>query len=303
MSRLALAPGMTVQAARRSLSARFRAIGCDSPELDARLLIGHALGCDHSALVAQSDRLLNAREIADISAFAARREKHEPVARILGSKEFWSLPLQLDACVLVPRPDTETVVEAALAALDACGPRNRALRIADLGVGSGALLLALLSELPNAIGIGTDRDGGAIAVARRNADMLGLGARATFAAGDFGAALAGGCDLVVSNPPYIPSGDIAGLAPDVREFDPHLALDGGADGLACYRAIATDARRLLTPNGTIVVEIGIGQAEAVAAIFNTAGLAVAPPRLDLGGVARAISAAPAPPSANNPLRN
>ena len=167
------------------------------------------------------------------------------------------------------------------------GPRTRALRIADLGTGSGALLLALLSELPNATGIGTDVSREALEAARANAGRLGLAARATFVACDFGAALAGRFDLVVSNPPYVASGDIAALPPEVRH-DPRRALDGGADGLDCYRTIAGQAPKLLKPGGHLVVELGIGQEPAVAALFRAAGLATSPARPDLGGIPRAL---------------
>jgi len=197
------------------------------------------------------------------------------------------LPLRVDAATLVPRPETETVVEAALAAIDAGGPRSRELRIADLGTGSGALILALLSELPNAFGIGTDASAKALAVARDNARRLAQ-IRARFIACDMAAALRGPFDTIVSNPPYIASGDIAALAPDVRDFDPHLALDGGADGLQFYRAIAAAAPALLAPGGALVVELGIGQAEPVARIFAAAGLAPSPPCPDLNGTLRAL---------------
>jgi len=187
----------------------------------------------------------------------------------------------------VPRPETETVVEAALAVV----VRTSAARIADIGVGSGAILLALLSELPHALGIGTDRDAGALEVARRNAEHLGLAGRAAFAACDFGAALAGPCDLVVSNPPYVATTEIATLAPEVRDFDPRDALDGGSDGLAAYRAIAADAPRLLVPGGWLAVEVGIGQAAAVTALFARKGLEPSdPPRRDLSGVPRVVTA-------------
>lgn len=281
--------GLSVVDARRALTSVFADAGIESPELDARLLVGHALGLDHATLVAAGDRPLREDEVRLIADVAARRLAGEPVARILGVKEFWGLPIRLSASVLVPRPDTETVVEAALEALDRDGPRTRALRIADLGTGSGALLIALLTELPHAFGVGTDVSGDAVAVARANADGLGLATRATFVVGDFGAALAGGFDLVVSNPPYIRSADIATLAPDVRDHDPRLALDGGPDGLAAYRAIAAAARRLLAPHGHLVVELGAGAATAVSQAFAAAGLAAAgPPRCDLAGIARAL---------------
>jgi release factor glutamine methyltransferase len=282
-----VAPTMTVAQARRAVAARLRGEGRDTPDLDARLIVGHALGCDHVALTAQSTRVLTPAESARLDALVARRLDHEPIARIVETKEFWSLPLRITPDVLVPRPDTETVVEAALAVVARVG----AVRVADLGVGSGAILLALLSELPTAHGIGTDCDPVALAVARDNAQRLGLAGRAGFVACDFGAAIAGDCDLVVSNPPYIPSHDIATLAPEVREYDPRRALDGGQDGLAAYRAIAADARRLLAPGGWLAVEIGIGQAEAVAALLARQGLAIdGAPRRDLGGRPRVIVA-------------
>jgi release factor glutamine methyltransferase len=287
-----VAPGsddaLTVDAARRALAAKLRAGGIESPDLDARLLIGHALGLDHAAL-AGADRRIDADEQNVITDLAARRLAGEPVARILGRKEFWSLPLRIDAATLVPRPETETVVEAALAALDAHGLRSRALRIADLGTGSGALVLALLSELPHAFGIGIDVSFGALMVARDNARRLDL-QRAAFAAGNMADALRGPFDLIVSNPPYIRSGDIVALAAEVRDFDPRAALDGGTDGLDFYRAIAATAPALLAPGGALVVELGIGQVEPATALFAAAGLAPSSPRPDLNGVPRALVA-------------
>ena len=214
----------------------------------------------------------------------------EPVARIVGQKEFWSLPIAVTPAVLVPRPETETVVELALALLDRDGPRTRPFRIADLATGSGAILLALLSELPNALGTGTDIDSNAVDVARANAQHLGLNGRADFVVCDYGAALEGRFDLVVSNPPYVASADIATLAREVREHDPHLALDGGFDGLAAYRAIAADAPRLLRRGGHLVAEIGAGQEPAVGELFAAEGLAIVGARHDLSGIARAIAA-------------
>jgi release factor glutamine methyltransferase len=289
LARPGSAHARTVAEARRALAATFRAAGLDSPELGARILVGHALGLDHAALAAAGARALDAAEQAAIAALTARRLAREPVARIVGRKEFWSLPLRVDATTLVPRPETETLVEAALGAIDAQGPRAAVGQIADLGTGSGALLLALLTELPNAIGVGTDTSLGALAVARDNARRLGL-TRAKLAACDMAAALGGPFDLIVSNPPYIASGAIAALAPEVRDFDPRTALDGGPDGLDCYRAIAATVPALLRPGGALVVELGACQAQAVAAMFSAAGLAPAPPRPDLGGVPRALLA-------------
>jgi release factor glutamine methyltransferase len=283
------APGMTVAQARRALTDAFRQAELDSPELDARLLVGHALGLDHTALTIESARNLGNDAAHELAALAARRLEREPVARILGVKEFWGLSLRLNDATLVPRPETETVVEAALAAIDGTGPRDRALRIADLGTGSGALLIALLTELPNATGIGTDISRDALAAAHDNAERLGVAARAEFTVCDFGTPLAGTFDLVVSNPPYIASADIDTLSPEVRR-DPRRALDGGADGLDCYRTIAGQVPKLLKPNGDLVVELGIDQELAVAALFRTAGLTPSRARSDLSGIPRALHA-------------
>lgn len=279
----------TVAAARKVLTEAFRRAGLDTPELDARILVGHALGLDHAQLAARAERLLDDREAGAIAALAAQRLAREPIARIVGLKEFWGLALAVSDATLVPRPETETVVEAALDLVERAGSRRRPVRIADLGTGTGAILLALISELPEAQGIGTDASAAALAVARGNATRLGLAVRASFVACDLGAALKGGFDLVVSNPPYVASGDIAGLEPEAR-CDPRLALDGGPDGLTCYRAIVADAPRLLAPAGHLVVELGIGQERAVAALMQNHGLAPLPVRCDLAGIPRALSA-------------
>ena len=279
----------SIAVARRLIAGAFRREGLDSPELDARVLIGHALGLDHAALAAAT-RMLSAQEANAISALAARRLAREPVARIVGVREFWGFEFRLMPATLVPRPESETVVETALAAIDAGGGRTRSLRMADLGTGSGALLLALLSELPNAIGVGTDVSLLALETARENARCHGLANRAHFVACDFGAALSGPFDLIVSNPPYIASGEIAGLAPEVREHDPLLALDGGVDGLDGYRATAADARRILAPDGALVVELGAGQASAVAALLLGGGIVAGPPAYDVAGQPRALPA-------------
>jgi release factor glutamine methyltransferase len=284
------APEYRVGHARRDIARRLQACRIATPDLDARLLVGHALGLDHTGLARASERPLEQAEIARIEALAVRRLAREPVARITGVKEFWGSRLALAPAVLVPRPETETVVEQALAAIDRDGPRTRALRIADLGVGSGAIMLALLTELPNAFATGTDRDPAALAVARLNAKRLGVAARAAFVACDFGQALAGGCDLVVTNPPYVRTGDIATLDAEVRDFDPFGALDGGPDGLAAYRAIAADARRLLAPNAHLVAEIGDGQRDAVSSLFAAAGLGRIRIASDLAGTSRAVLA-------------
>lgn len=278
----------SISAARRALAARFRDAGLDSPELDARVLVGHALGLDLTGLVRSGVQELTPGQDETIGTYAARRLAREPVARILGTKEFWGLPLCLNGDTLVPRPETETVVEAALKTLDAGASRVWPRRIVDLGTGSGALLLALLTELPAAWGIGTDISPAALAMARYNAATLGLSERTGFVACDYGAALRGPFDLVISNPPYVAQRDLATLAPEVSDFDPHRALDGGVDGMDGYRAIAADASRLLASGGTLVVELGAGQNEAVARLFAEQGLVLACSHPDLAGIARAL---------------
>jgi release factor glutamine methyltransferase len=284
-----VAAAFTADGMRQALAQRFHDAGLESPSADARILVGHALGLDHTALAAAGVRPISVKESEAIAALARRRLAREPVARIVGSKEFWSLTLSINASTLVPRPETETVVEVALAAVDVNDPRTQALRIADLGTGSGALLLALLSELPSAYGIGTDISIEALMMARANARQLGI-TRAAFVACDVASPLRSSFDLIVSNPPYIASGEFAALAPEVRTFDPRSALDGGPDGLDCYRSLTASVPALLRPGGALVVEIGAGQSEDVAKLFAAAGLAVAAPHPDLNGIPRVLLA-------------
>jgi release factor glutamine methyltransferase len=282
--------GQTVEAARRALTARLRSAGIDSAELDARTLTGSVLGLDLTGMIAAAARILTDDEAERLEDVARRRIAGEPVARILGLKEFWGLPLRLSPATLVPRPDTETVVEAALEILRAETKGDYPLRIADLGTGSGAILLALLSELPDAFGVGTDISVPALRTARDNARQLGLAARAAFVACDYAAALSGPFDLIVSNPPYIRSAQIASLEAEVRDHDPHPALDGGFDGLAAYRLIAPQASRLLAPGGALVMEVGHGQSGDVRGVLTAAGLTPAgPPKSDLAGIPRAVT--------------
>jgi release factor glutamine methyltransferase len=281
----------SIETARRLLTARFEAAGIESAALDARMLTGAALRLDLTGLIAQGPRQLTTDDAARLDAFARRRLAGEPVARILGTKEFWGLPLELSADTLVPRPDTETVVEAALEILRAEGRTRAPLRIADLGTGSGAILLALLTELPDATGVGTDLSAAALDTAKANAQRLGLAPRATFVVSDYAGGLSDPFDLIVSNPPYVRSADIASLSPEVRDHDPHLALDGGDDGLEAYRRIAPQAAGLLSPRGLLVLEIGQGQDGDVARLVTAAGLTVAgPARADLAGIGRAVAA-------------
>jgi release factor glutamine methyltransferase len=283
------APGMMIADARRALSGALRRAQFETPDLDARILIGHALNLDHTALITQAGRALSVPEAEAIAAVAARRLACEPVARIVGFKEFWSLPFSVNGTTLVPRPETETVVEAALAAIIA-DKRQRSMRLLDIGTGSGALILALLSELPDAMGVATDINPATLAVAHQNAKRLGLTERVCFVACDMTAALYGAFDLIVSNPPYVVHGKIAALAPGVRDYEPHIALDGGPDGLDAYRTLAAQAPRLLDTSGMMVVELGAGQDEAVGKIFEACGLAVAALRSDLNGIPRALTA-------------
>jgi release factor glutamine methyltransferase len=282
--------GQTVETVRRVLTARLGSGGNESGELDARLLVGAVLGLDLTGLITAAHRPFTADEAKRLDDFARRRQRGEPVARILGHKEFWGLPLTLSAATLVPRPDTETVVELALELLRADGPLNRELRVADLGTGSGAILLALLSELPNAQGFGTDISTAALQTAGTNATHSGLAHRATFLACDYATGLSGRFDLIVSNPPYIRSADIADLAPDVREYDPRAALDGGTDGLNAYRALIPQAAGLLAPGAALVVEAGEGQSGHIQALMTAAGLMPASaPKADLAGIQRAVA--------------
>ena len=282
--------GQTVETARRALTARFKSSAIDSAELDARLLTGHALGLDLTGVITAAQRRLTRGESARLEDFTRRRLEGEPVARILGQKEFWGLALQLSSATLVPRPDTETVVELALELLRAGGDANHPLRIADLGTGSGAILLALLSELPAAQGFGTDISQAALQTAAANAVRAGLSDRATFVACDYATGLSGLFDLIVSNPPYIRSADIGGLAAEVREYDPLAALDGGADGLDAYRALIPQAVGLLAPGAALVVEAGEGQSRDIQGLMTATGLTPAgAPKADLTGVQRAVA--------------
>jgi len=288
--------GQTIETARRVLTARFKANAIDSAELDARLLAGAVLGLDLTGMITAANRRLTADESVRLDQFARRRLAGEPVARILGHKEFWGLSLQLSPATLVPRPDTEAVVELALETLRADGTANRPLRVADLGTGSGAILLALLSELPEAHGFGTDISEAALQTAAANAARAGLAGRATFIACDYATGLSGPFDLIVSNPPYIQSADIGGLAAEVRDYDPLAALDGGADGLDAYRALIPQAACVLAPGAVLVVEAGQGQSGDIEALMTTAGLThERAPKADLAGIPRAVAGRKLPP--------
>jgi release factor glutamine methyltransferase len=287
--------GLSVESARRALAAQLRSAQLDEAELDARILLGAALGLDLTGLVAQAARLLTEAETSRLAQYAGRRIAGEPVARILGTREFWGLPFRLSEATLVPRPDTETVVELALEIFRERQASHR-IRIADIGTGSGAILLALLHEIPGAFGVGTDLSLTALKTARDNAAALGLADRAGFVACSYAAALRGPFDLIVSNPPYIPSAEIPKLSIEVREHDPHLALDGGNDGYDAYRALIPQATERLASGGALIVEAGQGQAGNIETLMTAAALVVdRPPKADLAGIPRAVSARKMPP--------
>lgn len=253
----------------------------DNPRLEVRLLLAHALGLTRADLIRDPNREV---ETETFHALIDRRLRHEPLAHILGRREFWSLDFQVSPATLIPRPDSETLVEAALAAVAAGSPPDRIL---DLGTGTGCLLLALLHELPDAFGIGIDIAPAAARLARTNAAQLGLIDRAAFIAGDWTNSLDGRFDLVISNPPYIKAADIPGLMADVALYEPLQALDGGADGYDAYRTIIRDLPDRLTPHGIAVLELGAGQAGDVAALAHHAGFNTSL-HLDLAGIQRAI---------------
>lgn len=267
--------------------------GIETPELDARLLLCHAASLSHEAFIARAREDLRPDAAALLEGAIARRLKREPVARIRGTREFYGRSFLLGPESLDPRPDTETLIDAALDIIGKKGWREEPLKLLDLGTGSGSILVTLLAELPRATGIGTDLSPRALAVAAANASAHGLASRAVFIAADWLDAIAGKFDLILSNPPYLAASEIAGLAADVAAYDPRLALDGGHDGLDSYRRIAARAREVLAGDGRLLVEIGPAQAEAVAAIFAGAGLRpdeAGSPRLDLAGRPRVVVA-------------
>ena len=276
---------MRIDALIGTAAVRLQAAGIEQPTREARLLLGHATGLGPTRIMAYPEQIIDPLAAEKFERLVDRRVAREPVARILGTREFWSLDFTVTPATLDPRPDSETIVEAALERIP---DRKSSLSIIDFGTGTGCLLLALLSELPNAWGIGVDRSEATAQVAVGNAQRLGFAARAAFIVGDWATALAGSVDLIVSNPPYIPAGDIAGLEPEVREHDPLMALAGGADGLDPYRVLAAEVGRLLRPGGHVVFEVGQGQADDVAGLAASAGLVMIEQRADLGGIMRAV---------------
>jgi len=285
-----IAEGCPAERALRLIAAALEAGGAQTPLLDARVLLLHVLGISHAALLAAPERGLCADQARRLREMARRRMAGEPVSRILGRREFFGREFLISPHVLDPRPDTETLVHAALRA--AAG--MEAPFIVDAGAGSGAIIVSLLAELPAARGLAIDISAAALAMTRRNAEKHAVAGRLSCLRGDWLAALADeSCDIIVSNPPYIPSAEVRGLAVEVSRHDPHLALDGGADGLDACRVLARQAARALRRGGVLLVEVGAGQAEDALEIMKAAGLAPggAQPAVvnDLAGIPRVVT--------------
>jgi release factor glutamine methyltransferase len=286
-------PGLDASSARSealaSLAETFRCLGIQNPGREARISLCAAIGVSQVALIAAPQEPLGSAA-GRVREFAARRAAGEPVSRIAGKREFWGLSLTISPQVLDPRPETESIIESSIRVFG--DRRQEPLRILDLGVGSGALLCALLIEFANARGVGVDISDGAADIARANLDACGLAERADIRVGDWTQGLEGPFDLILSNPPYIPTVDLVGLPREVRDFDPRLALDGGSDGLAAYRRIMPESRSLLAPHGLLLVEIGAGQAAEVIAIAKQSGFTDTTTHKDLAGLDRVVAARP-----------
>jgi release factor glutamine methyltransferase len=263
---------------------RLESAGVDTPVLDARLLLEAGANVARLDIVTDPRRRVSEVEVKRVLALSARREAREPLSHILGRKAFWSLDLAVTRDVLTPRPETELLVEVALAAL----PLEAPARVLDFGVGSGAVVLAILSERSLASGVGVDISPAALEVARENAEHLGLAERARFVESDWAENVDGRFDVVVSNPPYVASSDIAALAPEVAQYEPHLALDGGADGLEAYRALFAATPRLLKSGGLFAFEVGKGQADSVKTMAAEAGFEDVGAARDLASVERVV---------------
>ena len=287
-----MADGASYDALLRDTAVALTAAGIDNARFEARLLLSRATGLAIEQLISRGPDAAPAAAAATLRELTARRVRREPMAYILGEREFWGLPFKVSPAVLIPRPDSETVIETVL---DLLPDRSRKLRILDLGLGSGCLLLTLLREYPQATGVGIDASEAALAVAQANAEALGVAPRARLTTGDWRQAgwtdlLEGPFDLLVSNPPYIESAAVGGLMPEVARHEPRLALDGGADGLAAYRIIAAALPALVVPVGSAIVEVGEGQAPEIASLFAAEGLVPRPSRKDLGGIERVVPA-------------
>ena len=275
----------TVGGAIDDLARVFAAAGVDAPRREAQLLVGHVAGLDRAQLTGRPERILSAAEGVALADLAGRRAAREPFAYLVGNQEFWSLNFKVTADTLIPRPESEAVIEAVL---DRLADRRASLRLLDLGTGSGCLLLALLSELPAAAGIGVDSSWPACAVARDNAEALGLAARAAFLSGDWVEAVVGRFDVIVANPPYVPTKDAGALEPEIVDYEPAGAVFAGREGLDAYHVILPQLSRLLVVNGMAVIELGADQADSVRMIAEGSGLAVSGERPDLAGRRRCL---------------
>jgi len=278
--------GGTIGEAVGAAAVRLSAVGIGSARLDARLLAAHALGVSTAVVIGYPERYLEPGQARQFDDLVSRRAGREPIAKIIGTREFWSLPFKVTEDTLDPRPESETVIQAALDHF-AGAP---AQRILDLGTGSGCLLLALLHEWSEADGLGVDVSAAALAVAQANALALGLEGRARFRQGDWGNGLDGSFDCILCNPPYIGDSEMATLEPEVARHEPAIALRGGADGLGCFRDLAPHLLRLLAPDGGVFIEIGAGQDAAVTQIFTAHGLRVRGAAKDLSGRERCLIA-------------
>ena len=298
MSLISLTSGVTASEAQRTLTASFAAAGLDTPGLDARLLLQAASGRTREQLVVEPAFHLTSEQSDSLSNMARRRLAHEPVSRILGERAFWGRLFEITPATLDPRPDTETLVQLALDLVHEENGTRRPLRILDIGTGTGCILVTLLAELPHAQGTGVDISAAALEVAARNASRHEVSARTLWRETSVLGGIAGPFDLIVSNPPYIPTAAIAALDPEVRSFDPCLALDGGPDGLGFYRRIVASARAAIAPGGWCAVEVGAGQADAVMDLiereFAGAGSPATRTRNDLGGHTRCVAWKPHP---------
>jgi release factor glutamine methyltransferase len=279
--------GATIGSLLADATARLkRADVAETPRLDAILLLEHASGLSADRIRLDPGSVLPPETAAAFEGLLRRRLAREPVTKIIGRREFWSLDFRTSRDVLDPRPDSETLVAGVLAMI---ADRTAPLRLVDFGTGSGCLLLSLLHELPNATGLGVDFSPAALAIAADNARHLGLSGRAGFRQGDWGAGLDGAFDILISNPPYIESAVVPMLEPEVARYDPPLALDGGTDGLAAYRALIPDLARLGAPGGIAALEVGMGQDAAVAGLLAAAGFAGIAVLPDLGGIGRVVT--------------
>lgn len=276
---------MTIGDLLKAATARMAAAGLEDAQRDARLLMTEATGLELAAVFGHPECEVDPPAMVRFRELVARRARREPMAQILGRREFWSLTFKVTADTLDPRPDSEALVQAVL---DQVPDRSAPLRLVDFGTGTGCLLLALLHELPIAQGLGVDASEPALAVARENATALKLGSRAAFRHSNWDDNVDPAFDILLSNPPYIPSGKIDALQPEVARYEPRMALDGGLDGLLAYRRLAPAAVRLLAPDGVAAFEVGIGQSDSVIQILEAAGLRHLATAKDLAGTQRCV---------------